>query len=126
METETRSPKRRERGAGAGTGRGTSQRGSGGSPFPKLGRGPGMEPVQGLEGHRAVLRRTRAREGEQEGRQVRQREREARWEDKGREVGRRRWCRSKRKDQAGAGKSRNKSCTQAALAATPQPELSMS
>lgn len=26
-----------------------------------------MEPVEGLEGHKAVLQRTRVREGEQEG-----------------------------------------------------------
>lgn len=116
-------PKRRERRAGAGSGREPGR--DGGSPFPKLDRGSGMEPVEGLEGHKAVLRRSRARDREQEGRQVRQRERGARWEDKGREEGRRRRCRSRRKDQTGADKSMDKSCTQAALATTPQPEMSM-
>lgn len=58
-------PKRRERRAGAGTGRELGR--DGGSPFPKLDRGSGMEPVEGLEGHKAVLRRSRARDGEQEG-----------------------------------------------------------
>lgn len=70
METETRSPERRERGAGAGGGRGAALRarqGWVGDPSQSWTESPGMEPVEGLEGHKAVLRRTRAREGEQEG-----------------------------------------------------------
>lgn len=54
-------------------GRGGEQRtgarqGREGAPSQNWTEGPGMEPLEGLEGHKAVLERfSRVREGEQEG-----------------------------------------------------------
>lgn len=90
---------------GAGSGRGAAGGARQGRreplPCPELQEGPGVEPWRGTNG--SVSGR-----GSRRVRQVRHREREARWADNGREAGRRWWCRSKRKDQTGTGKSRIK------------------
>lgn len=53
--------------AAGGKQRTGARQGRVGAPSQSWTQSPGVEPVEGLEGHKAVLQRSRVREGEQEG-----------------------------------------------------------